>query len=55
MYLTEIPESYQTDYLAWWMLMVINQWNITFYSFWQQITLMQRARNHDLMEIWGFW
>ncbi len=38
MYMTEITESYQTDYLAKGMLMVINQWNIIFYSFRQQIT-----------------
>ncbi len=37
MYMTEITESYQTDY-AKGMLMVINQWNIIFYSFRQQIT-----------------
>ncbi len=49
MYLTEIPESYQAYYLARWMFMVINQWNITFYYFWQQITWMQRARNHDFI------
>ncbi len=38
MYMTEITESYQTDYLAKWMLMGINQGKITFYSFLQQIT-----------------